>query len=201
MHYNPEKICDFVSPKIFFDDGPKFKKDEKQTYDISYPEFLKYFENIQEINKHHLVIGINFTYGWMPTILDFRSNEFEDAVQVLNKVKKGTIPSIREIETLKSLFNNSLVGTSKLLHFIRPDKFAIWDSRVYRYLTGREPYVKNIGDPAGYLSYLAFCGHLTSFPEFENIHRIVCREIGYEMTKFRTAELIMYQNGEKQSTR
>ncbi|MEI6435623.1 MAG: hypothetical protein WCP32_12315, partial [Bacteroidota bacterium] len=49
----------------------KFIKDcysyeaNKQTYDISYPEFLEYFKNIEVISRHNLIIGINFTYGWM----------------------------------------------------------------------------------------------------------------------------------------
>ena len=192
-----DQFKDFILPETFLKDGVNFKKNNQQTYDISYPEFVNFFKNIQVINKHHLVIGINFTYGWMPTILDFRTNKFEESVEILNKVKNGIIPLVSELEILKGLFNNSIVGTSKLLHFITPDKFAIWDSRVYRYLTTKEPYENRIGSCETYLKYLEFCNYLSSIKEFENIHKIVCDEIGYSMTKLRTVELIMYQNGER----
>lgn len=198
MKLNPEKFTGFISQETFLRDGLNFKKNKEQTYDISYPEFVNYFKNIPIISKHHLVIGINFTYGWMPTILDFRTDRFEESVEILNKVKNGNIPSINELEILKGLCNNSIVGTSKLLHFITPDKFAIWDSRVYRYLTEQEPYEHRIGRCETYLKYLEFCNYLTSLKEFENIHQIICDQIGYSMTKFRTVELIMYQNGGKQ---
>lgn len=189
------KFANFVSPEKFFKDGVNFKKGTKQTYDISYREFTKYFKDIPVINNHHLVIGINFTYGWMPTIFDFRSLKFEESLEILNKAKAGEMLSKNELKTLKGLFNNSLVGTSKLLHFIAPEKFAIWDSRVYRYLKGQEPYEHRIGDCETYLSYLEFCGYLTSIKKFEKVHEVVCNELGYSMTAFRTVELVMYQNG------
>jgi len=71
----------------------------------------------------------------MPTSFDFRSDKFDEALEIINNAKKGIVPSIDQLEILKGLLNNSLVGTSKHLHFINPEIFAIWDSRVYRYLT------------------------------------------------------------------
>lgn len=54
---------------------------------ISYKEFLQYFSEISTINRHNLVIGINFTYGWMPTIFEFCSNRFDEALQILKMPK------------------------------------------------------------------------------------------------------------------
>jgi hypothetical protein len=193
MKLNPETFTSFISKETFLKDALNFRYDKGQTYDISYPEFINYFKTIPSISKHHLIIGINFTYGWMPTIFNFKTNRFEESVEILNKVKNGNIPSISELKILKGLFNDSIVGTSKLLHFIAPDKFAIWDSRVYRYLTEQEPYESRIGNCDTYLKYLDFCNYLTSLKEFENIHKMVSNEIGYPMTKLRTVELIMYQ--------
>ena len=191
-----EKFENHVSFEKFLNDCYNYRV-EKQTYDISYPEFLEYFKRIDTISRHSLIIGINFTYGWMPTIFDFRSNNFDEAVNILNDVKKGIIPTIKQLEALKGLFNNSLVGTSKLLHFINPEKFAIWDSRVYRYLTEKEPYHDRIGNCEAYLSFLIFCDFLTQKIEFEKVHTSICNKFGYSMTKFRTAEVIMYINGVK----
>ncbi len=195
-----DKFKNHVSIDNFLNDCKSFKVD-KQTYDISYPEFLKYFSDIKTITKHNLVIGINFTYGWMPTIFDFRSENIDKsivkAVEILNNAKNGITPNIPEFKTLKSLFNNSLVGTTKLLHFINPEIFAIWDSRVYNYLTGEIAYNHRIGNCESYLSFLTFCKYLTERDEYEELHNSICKKLGYPMTKFRTVEMIMYLNGGK----
>ncbi len=167
---------------------------------ISYPEFLKYFRDIKKITKHDVVIGINFTYGWMPTIFDFRSNDIDLVIDILNRAKQGKVPCENELDVLKKCFNNSLVGTSKLLHFINPEVFAIWDSRVFRYLINKEPHQNRIDNYKSYLDYLEFCKFLTSNPEYNSIHNSIIKKVGYEMTKFRTVELIMYLKGGKNNS-
>lgn len=185
-----------VAPSKFFRDGRTTMVDNRSD-SISYTEFLKYFSGVGEIKLHHLIIGINFVYGWMPTIFHFRSEEFSSALQVLNEAKQGNVPNKVQLEQLKSLFNNSLVGSSKLLHFINPNIFAIWDSRVYRYLTEKEPNNNSIGNCEAYSSYLDFCDKITNMPEYESIHQDIEKKVGYQMTKFRTAELVMYTYGQK----
>jgi len=174
-------------------DGKKFKKDDKiNSYQISYPHFLKYFEDRTNIDEHDLIIGINFVYGWMPTIFNYCSTKFKDASVILNRAKQGYIPTKNDLDTLKGLFNNSLVGTSKLLHFINPECFAIWDSKVYKYLTKNNANQNSISKSESYLAYLEFCKELTEKDKYNEIHSRICSAVGYEMTKFRTAELIMF---------
>jgi len=180
----------------FFYDGSKFEIQRQSDY-ISYPEFLKYFSDLKIITRHNLIIGINFIYGWMPTIFDFRSDKFDEALNILNEAKKGNKPTIDGLFLLKGLLNNSLVGTTKLLHFINPDNFAIWDSRVYRHLTGKEPHDNRIGNCNAYLDYLDFCEYLTKQKEFKSLQERMEKQIGYSMTPFRIAELVMYSNGAK----
>jgi hypothetical protein len=183
-----------ISPAKFFSDGSNFEVKRVSDY-ISYPEFLKYFSDLKTLTRHNLTIGINFTYGWMPTIFDFRSDKFDEALYVLNEVKDGGQPTTDDLSLLKGLFNNSLVGTTKLLHFINPNKFAIWDSRVYRYLTGKEPHENRIGNGFTYLEYLTFCKYLTEQTEFYALKKNMEMKVGYDMTSFRIVELVMYSSG------
>lgn len=178
----------------FFRDGINFTIERKSDH-ISYPEFLKYFSDLKIITRHHLTIGIYFTYGWMPTIFDFRSDNFDEALNILNKAKNGNKPTTDDLLLLKKLLNNSLVGTSKLLHFINPNNFAIWDSRVYRYLTSKEPHENRIGNCNTYLDYLEFCSYLIKQNEFSKLQGKVEKLIGYSMTPYRVTELIMFSNG------
>src|ERR1035437_838395 len=196
-----EKFRSTVSFDKFIQDGKSFKASDNKTYYISYTEFLEYFKNSTEISKHNLIIGINFVYGWMPTIFDFSTENFDDTLLILNSAKQGHIPSVEKLETLKRLLNNSLVGTSKLLHFINPEKFSIWDSKVYYYLTKDVAHQYRIGNSKSYLSYLDFCNELTQRKEYNEVHEYICEQVGYPMSKLRTAELIMFstKDNEKQN--
>jgi hypothetical protein len=191
-----ERFKQNITLDKFFQDGSNFEIQRQSDY-ISYPEFLKYFRDLKTITRHNLIIGINFTYGWMPTIFDFRSDKFDEVLDILNKAKYGDKPTTEGLILLKGHLNNSLVGTTKLLHFINPDKFSIWDSRVYRYLTGKEPYGNRIGNCNTYWDYLEFCEYLTKQNEFNIVQERVEKQIGYSMTPFRIAELVMYSNGAK----
>ena len=180
------------TPANFFQDGLNFTKKDG-TYLIAYPEFLNYFNNVQTITFHEMVIGINFSYGWMPTIFDFRSDRFNDGLVILNNAKAGVLPSNDELLVLKKLFNNSLVGTSKILHFINPIIAPIWDSKVCFYLTGKGNY-NDLTKPDLYLEYVKYCQLLINDSQFDNILSHVENQVGYNMTPMRIVELIMYSS-------
>ena len=183
-----------ITPDRFLNDARKTAIQQRSDF-ISYPEFLKYFKTLDEITKHNLVIGINFVYGWMPTIFDFRSDNFDEAIKILNLAKNGTeLITEDDLTLLKGLFNNSLVGSTKLLHFINPDKYAIWDSRVYRYLTNKNNY-NQIENCSNYLDYLTFCQELIALEGFSSLKNQIEISVGYSMTSFRIVDLIMYLNG------
>jgi len=156
-----------------------------------------YFKGLEAITDHHFVIGMHFTYGWMPTILELKKphENLSCAVDILNDVKRGKMIGIQDLILLRDTINNSLVGTSKLLHFINPDLYAIWDSRVYNYITGHTPHQYQIRNPANYVAYLADCGQLTQDPGFPPIHASMNQKIGYKVTAYRAVELVMFMNG------
>lgn len=104
-----------------------FSKVRKSNF-ISYKSFIEYFKDIKgELTKHNLIIGINFTYGWMPTIFKFKNFELYEIVLILNKARNIELLNESELDIIRKCLNNSLVGTSKLLHFINPNKYPIWD--------------------------------------------------------------------------
>jgi len=109
-------------------DPENFILTANNSYIETYSEFLKYFENIDVIERHHLVIASHFVYGWMPTIIRLETNQIEKVLFLLNEVKSGYLLTESELQIIKNCLNNSLVGSSKLLHFINPRKYAIWDS-------------------------------------------------------------------------
>jgi len=127
------------------------------TYDFSYKYLLEIFKDLTTKGdlKQWLIGGSSIIYSWMPTILHFSKDSDKnekkvnthlekciealkfikkeiagDFVKLLNNPEFYTKDKECHINTLTSFINNSIVGTSKFLHFSFPDHFPIWDSRV-----------------------------------------------------------------------
>lgn len=113
-------------------DSENIIRSDYDSYLETYPEFIQYFRNIDRIERHHLIISSHFIYGWMPTILNIDLKSINEVLRLLNEVKSGKLLTVEELMILKKCINNSLVGLSKLLHFINPRSYAIWDSRIFR---------------------------------------------------------------------
>jgi hypothetical protein len=166
----------------------------KENYFQSYTHFLNYFKNLDSINLENIFIGISFTYSWMPTILkSIKLENSEKVISILNDVKTGKQINEEQLSILKTSFNNSLVGTSKLLHFINPNQYAIWDSRVFRFLNNEEPHKYKLEKPEVYIEYLKFIENLKSEKTFETFYELMKQKVGYEITEYRALELAFFK--------
>ena len=169
-------------------------KSTEENYLLSYPYFLNYFQNLESINLENLVIGISFTYSWMPTILKaLNLKNTEEVLFILNEVKKGKLIDEQQLTTLKTTFNNSLVGTSKLLHFINPKQYAIWDSRVFRFLNDVEPHKYRLEKPRAYIEYLKLIEELKNEEPFTTFFELMKQKVGYDITEYRSLELAFFK--------
>ena len=179
-----------------------FRITPNDSYVSTYPEFIRYFEEINEIKKHHLMICSHFVYGWMPTVLKLNLSSIEDVLKALNKAKKGIILTEDELSKIKGCINNSMVGTSKLLHFINPNEYAIWDSRIFRYATLKKS-TYGIDSPSNYLLYLKTLKEIATHKQYESLHLKVEKLFQYRISPMRAIEVLMFetdrihQRGEK----
>lgn len=169
--------------------------DRKNDTDIlSYNEFITYFKDINVINAHNFIIGVHFIYGWMPTILKLNVNNINinhDVLCVLNVVKKGERISEDNLVQLSKVINNSIVGTSKLLHFINPNIYAIWDSRVCEFIYN---HTNRVYDIKAYMEYLLICDAVANEVGFNLLHNKINKKIGYPVTALRAIEWVAYQD-------
>ena len=135
-----EKIVDLYLNK-------KSRIQENDSYQRSYC-FLKEYAN--ETKKGifnaspndqycyaRLVVLAHAIYGWMPTILEIGNSDQVgqlNIVKAIRKINTGLISDysnfIEEIRILARFTNNSFVGLSKLLHFLFPENYAIWDNNI-----------------------------------------------------------------------
>lgn len=189
---NSEDVMDNIPVNKIIERASCLESDkEEDKYNKSYYHFVKYFEEKETVTEHDLVVGANFTYGWMPTILNFKSDEFSLAVSILNDAKGADRISDEQLITLKRLINNSLVGASKLLHFVNPNVYAIWDSRVCNFLTGKS-HKQKVEKTELFWSYLDLCERVCQSEEFQYIHEKYIEKVGFNLAPKRTVEQIMF---------
>ena len=173
----------------------------ERSFIYSYPFFVKFFESKEELTEKDIIIGASFVYSWMPTMLRFDKNKspnnIDDCLQYCNIAKKNErMLTKNELETLKEFINNSIVGTSKLLHFINQNAYPIWDSRVARCFGVQEGNVNSVDI---YLKYIQWCNDfINSKNDQYGIKEMMKKIEGVEkVTKLRALELVLFTLGKK----
>lgn len=170
-----------------------FEIKEDDSYLNSYQEFIDYFEKIEEIEKHHLVISSHFVYGWMPTILNLKLNNLDEILPILNQAKTDKLLDKDDLKKLRFSINNSAVGITKLLHFINPEIYPIWDSKIYKYWSGNKT-ISGIDKPENYLEFIRQINKITKHKDFEDIHNIIESKLQYKVSPVRALELLIFQS-------
>lgn len=177
------------------------------SYFDSYFEFIEFFKKVDLIDKHSLIISSYFTYGWMPTILKkFNITQNMDVViSNLNKVKNQIeLNDVDYLELVKCI-NNSIVGVSKLLHFINPIKYPIFDSRIKKFFKynkisksiWKPTYQNKEKDIEQYKLYRTLCLKIISDSRFERIYNESIQQLGFKqnITKMRVLENLFFTFG------
>ena len=171
------------------------------TYNHSYQEFVKFFKN-NPIDEHSLILGCYFTYGWMPTILKNFDGTLIDhsIIASLNGVKDGKKLDSESLKTLKTIVNNSIIGASKLLHFINPKLYPIWDSRVCNFIYNKK-YPGFVNNISHYEKYVSKVEELLLDEQIIKMCKDVrskLKDHDHKLTNIRVIELIMFEK-EKES--
>lgn len=186
--------------------------EKHNSYLSSYPIILSWVQK-QTIDEEFLVIASHVVYGWMPRILNLKNR---NAIQFLEKVRnediwKNVVDVKKTNEMLEDLIfcvNRSLVGVSKLLHFLNPEVYPIWDSNVYCYLFKKLPNHNQMSKIETYRNYKDSLDILISNPEInEAIEKVNQKLIAYyelypidadvELTvkPMRAIELLLFTEG------
>lgn len=164
-------------------------------YNLCYSEFIEYFKSNHILNRHSFIIGANFTYAWMPRILKLKAKYIDSAVEIINEIRKGAELTVNDYQIIKNCINGSIVGTSKLLHFIYPQKYPIWDSHVCRYLSSKNEIPFNPDAIKDYINYRELVLTLTESDQYTQVHQRIQNQFQYEISKIRSIELVFFVNG------
>jgi len=124
------------------------KPQETVWYGLSYKLFTK--QPLETMDDFWRLVAA--AYSWMPTIPEI----YKEAVKpgLIGRLKKLKATKNIDDKTLQALFielipviNNSLIGTSKVLHFINPNLVPIIDSNVIHgwnsFFKGKEKQIRS----------------------------------------------------------
>lgn len=177
-----------------FLDNKVYEVAEVDFYIKSYPYYTNFFAKKDNLSKEDIVLGLGLVYSWMPTIPNnIKFDLLDDALPILKRAKSAVDLSKEEYLILKCLCNNSLVGASKLLHFINPEQFAIWDSKIYSYLyEDKAPYKYKVEDIDKYLAYLELLNNITHSTKFKPIIQKIRASFHYPISKYRAIEWMFF---------
>lgn len=175
----------------FLEAANAFSVSALDSYLQSYPSLVRFFEQANfPFDKHTLTQGIHMVYGWMPKVFKFRAGDMGDVLKVLNKGKSEDL-SADEITLVKGFLNNSLVGTSKLLHFINPDRYPIWDSHIYYFFFQKAAQANQIGNPELYQTYQETVKKWCEEPACLKVQDTFGQK-WYAISKLRACEMVLF---------
>jgi len=101
-------------------------------YQLTYDLFKE--APLERMNDFWKIVA--YTYSWMPTIPVVKAHLIKDSDALLHRLqelKRGDLSHLQKLfQQLIPVINNSLVGISKVLHFIAPDRVPIIDRNVLR---------------------------------------------------------------------
>ena len=166
-------------------------------YHATYHSIIKISSQLKDDPNGDAVVALStMVYGWMPTILKSIN------LDLFSPDKRKILSSIRSIDSFESSIayldelksgppiNNSWVGTSKFLHFVNPEYFAIWDSRVAKHWGITTKY--SIEKIDNYVRYLKFVSEHINDETVFNAQSNIKNKFGYNPSNTRCLELILF---------
>jgi hypothetical protein len=164
-----------------------------RSYLRSYPEFVRYFDELSVIENNNTIIASNFTFAWLPTIPRLALHLLDDVTRILNCAKRGALLDLEDFCIVQRFLGNSTVAASKLLHFVCPSNYVIWDGKVLAFLRlSDSTYPSNSNSPPSYLKFLNLCRELSDEPEIGAIRSSLTEKLRYPITSCRAIDFTMF---------
>lgn len=167
----------------------------KNQYLKSYPVLIKATEILcRDMGSDAIPAIAHLVYGWMPTIL--KSYDFEGKSNALI-FQALDIQDVLEAHAFIQKFtsspvNNSMVGLSKVLHFINPEFFPIWDRRVAKHF-GIHSH-SQIQRIENYLQYMKFVEAHAEHLVVRQVQKTFLEKTKVHISTTRACEFILFMS-------
>lgn len=172
-------------------------------YSEAYLSLAKLFPDIQKTGWDGAVAALHTVYGWMPRIPRLRtfqswsSKERDRLVKILIKAEHGKHISMDELFHLKVFSDNSIVGSSKILHFLCPTQFPIWDRRVARaFYNSKKINPLDVNNADRYLNYqqtiLDWISNPSVASQIISLRNMASAFLSKNVSDLRVVELVLF---------
>ncbi|MFA4939123.1 hypothetical protein [Brevundimonas sp.] len=165
-----------------------------------YRAYLGYFADLKfepDVSlREHGALAMAWSWMGRAPFGDTRAHYNEAATAI--RVMRFSEPTVEHLESVAIWSGNSMVGASKFLHFLLPDKFAVWDSRV-----AREAYAiagTNYSKRRKAESYLQYLKDLPSLKPAIASRRFLEDQAG-PLSDLRVAELTIFMMDRRNDTK
>jgi hypothetical protein len=99
-----------------------------------YRAYLGYFADLnfdpEDSGREHGALAMTWSWMGRAPFGDTR-DQYRNAAVAIQEIRASEITEDR-LESVALWTGNSMVAASKFLHFLEPERFAVWDSRVAR---------------------------------------------------------------------
>lgn len=170
--------------------------DSSDKYVLTYPAYVSYFSGRMKFSHDDIVRGVGFVYSWMPRILVISN----PAIQYLERASYSFRQSPSD-EIARKLFKSavdvttgSIIAASKLLHFMFPESYPIYDSHIYRYCWNKKKaHHYQVKIEENYYIYKASLDQLSKEESTTDLTSIISNKVGYSVSKLRAIELSIFE--------
>ena len=174
------------------------------TYFTTYPSILALGSSnpsLQLADLHQLCL---VAYGWMPRIARLDPKHTRAALVAIQNARSAIPQNIKNSDVSDlAIYLRSVVGASKVLHFVNPEVYPIWDSNIERFRQKSDPTTSYMSDASNYVSYIREVHSIRAEPGFTNFHAqfnsalaVWLAAVGtnaYTVTEVRAVELAAFE--------
>lgn len=175
------------------------------SYLRTYPDMVQLGTAPGNIDVSRLYRLALMTYGWMPRVLRLNPDYIPNAVLVLTRAQVATQQNWSTTAVITNVANclYSLVGASKVLHFVNPNIFPIWDSKIEKYRQRKSLVYNHMAQLQNYESYVSEVHAITHEHEFNDFFTAANEALGvrlaaldiprYKLTDIRAIEAAAFE--------
>lgn len=168
----------------------------RQTYGLIGERLRRHAWTGDDSEREDAIILLILLYSWMGQgyLSDLKPlyARYGQACDALRRLRAGALESpgngvAGDLAAVVGFCNNSVIGTSKLLHFLEPERFAIWDSRIAAALGASISYASVESQIDQYLTYLDWINaNISQVPPFT----------GCDWSSLRRLEFLLFMHGD-----
>jgi hypothetical protein len=195
-----------IDEKSFIDRCTQEKKldvlDGDDTYHFTYQHLCQLGRRpiAEKWNNQEIIRVACMAYSWMPTTITLKRKKVDSSCDTIrNLISDKNKLTSDNIETAAAFLGGSIIGLSKVLHFLAPDVYPIWDTAIYSFIYNKKtrPAYGTVNRSERYVSYCKDVWKLVrSRKVLRKIQRDMVRPIrnrfGYRITPVRAVEAAMF---------